>query len=259
MYRGDQQAGPDSSSKIASIDPQRALIAVSLQVAIKRFVALDDGPDSPLLCRDGSDQPCWAPESLAGVDHHNQPDPVRRGVGPAKRAGGFDHPKSLGSADWRAGNFGLTLPARPASGPRRWSVAAQRAWRSPVDLGSSPLGTRLAKAGAMSRKPSQTTKTALGNDPPFWTNQALLARGASAEALGLTLSLVVEVYRPGRRPFAWDPDALLRKISAFDATRVVLDRCKDRVANYFLQHPDGRWEPSPMFFRLSEPDEDTIH
>lgn len=97
-------------------------------------------------------------------------------------------------------------------------------------------------------------------EPAFWTDaQAMLAHRTSASALGIAMSLVVEVYLPNRQPFAWDATALAKAITAPGTRARDLERRKAQVATYFIQLPDGRWEPSPMFFRFREPDEDTEH
>ena len=91
----------------------------------------------------------------------------------------------------------------------------------------------------------------------FYINpEFVLADEAGGEATGITIDLIVHIWWPTKSGFAFDEEALAARLAAElpgrGYTADVLRKHRGAIASYFTVLPDGRWVPSPEYFRFAD-------
>lgn len=79
-----------------------------------------------------------------------------------------------------------------------------------------------------------------------------IAQEIGSEAFNLGLLLITEIWWPLGQPFAYDTASLAGKLAQFGVVSSDLERVRSAASRLFSVLPDGRWEPSPELFKISD-------
>ena len=96
-----------------------------------------------------------------------------------------------------------------------------------------------------------------GAQSPVWLDAGAINRNAAGvEAIGLFMDLVMVVWLPSMRPFAFDAARLARILNQRLPDRGYspeeIRRLKSALATFFRPLADGRWTPRPEYLASAQ-------
>lgn len=105
----------------------------------------------------------------------------------------------------------------------------------------------------------QIAKQSYDRGDPVWINlPAMLTLEMSPAGLSLAMALIHQLWWPTRQPFAYDPEAMARRLKTPGLGTRDYRRLRREVACLFVVLDDGRWAPSPAFFSVTDADAEKV-